>query len=124
MGSAGVASTHLGRLEGQPGAGAGRKPLKAPSQPYETQPLCLFTRETSPGPIKGHICSLKQKQTRSPLPRVPGPGAGKERGSGHAATLGGQSSPLSSSQGSSVGRAYPFVSPMPTLRLREGASIT
>ena len=79
----GVASTHLGRLEGQPGAGAGGKPLKAPCQPYETRPLCLFTRGTGLGPRKGHTCSLRQKLTLSPPPRVPSPGAGKERGSGH-----------------------------------------
>ena len=79
----GEISTGLGGLEGQAGVGADSKPLNAPSQPYEARPLCLFTRGTTLGPRKGHICSLKQKQTRSPSPRVQGPRAGIERGSGH-----------------------------------------
>ena len=80
----GEISTPLGVLEEQAGVGAGSKPLNAPSQPYEARPLCLFTRGTTLGPRKGHICLLKQKQTRSPPPRVLGPGAGIEWSSGHS----------------------------------------
>lgn len=84
----GEISTGLGGLEGQAGVGADSKLLNSPSQPYEAQPLCLFTRGTTLGPRKGHICSLKQKQTRSPPPRVQGPGAGIERRSGHGSCSG------------------------------------
>lgn len=77
MGSAGVASTHLGRLEGQPGAGAGRKPLKAPGQPYETQPLCLFTRETILAPEKATSVHLSKNKPAAHRPECQALGQGK-----------------------------------------------